>query len=355
MTNDVTITVGGAVLGGWTETRVTRRMEGCPNDFEVSLTERYPGHPSAFLIQAGDPCVVKIGSDTVITGYVDRYMRSYDKGAHVVSISGRGKTQDLIDCSAEWPNGQIVGSNVAEIATKLGAPYGINVVAVGENQGPAIPQFNLTIGETAFDIIERICRYAGLLCYEDQYGDLVLANGSDIDAASGFVEGVNVQSARVVSSMDQRYSQIQCFTLSMNLLGDIGGGNAPLVTATDPNVPRHRLLFQIAEAGGAGIDVTKARALWEVSRRAARGFEAHVVADSWRDVEGGLWTPNTLAHLDLPGLKRDAVRWLIGEVTYRKAPGSGTTVDVVMMDPAAFTLQPILLQPVFADVVPAKP
>jgi prophage tail gpP-like protein len=40
---ELTIKVGGQILGGWTRLRVTRGVELLPSHFEVELTERYPG------------------------------------------------------------------------------------------------------------------------------------------------------------------------------------------------------------------------------------------------------------------------------------------------------------------------
>jgi prophage tail gpP-like protein len=348
MADDTTITIGGNTLSGWTEERITRRIEGCPNDFDLALTERYPGEADAFVIQGGDPCTVSIGDDVVLTGYVDRYARSYSAGDHKVSVSGRGKTQDLVDCSAEWPTGQISGANVLEIATKLAKPYGITVTCLGD-PGPAIPQFNLTLGESAYDIIERICRYAGLLAYEGTDGNLILANTQSTQAASGFTEGVNVQAAHVLSAMDQRFSAYVCFLMSMDVLEDSGQGGNQFASVPDINVPRHRLTYLIAEAGGGGQDICAKRAKWEAARRWGRGYSAQIIGDSWRDSAGALFAPNTQVPISLPNLKLDGVTWTIGEITYRRGM-DGTTVEATCMNPSAFTPEPILLQPTFMDV-----
>ena len=72
--------------------------------------------------------------------------------------------------------------------------------------GGAIPQFNLMIGESAFEVIERVGRYRGLLAYDQPDGSLILAQVGATQAASGFTEGENVQEATLTWSMDQRFS-----------------------------------------------------------------------------------------------------------------------------------------------------
>jgi prophage tail gpP-like protein len=147
---------------------------------------------------------VRIGADVVITGYVDRVVPQLTAGRHAVGVLGRGKCQDLVDCAAEWPGGQIVGSSVLEIARKLAAPYGIGVSSAVD-PGDPIPQFNLMRGETPFEIIERLCRFRQLLAYETPRGDLMLSRVGQVRAGSGFAQGVNVENAIATFSMDQRY------------------------------------------------------------------------------------------------------------------------------------------------------
>lgn len=353
MDDDLTLTIADRVMAGWTDIRVTRGIERCPSDFEIGLTELYPGDASAFVIQEGDPCQLKIGSDFVITGYVDRFIPSFSEGQHAIRVVGRSKCADLVDCAAEWPGGQISGSSVLGVAQKLAHPYDITVSATAD-VGQPIPQFNLNLGETPYDIIERICRYSALLAYDDTNGNLVLAQVGKTQAGSGFTQGDNVQAASIAYSMDQRFSNYEAFIQSMDVTSDLGDLGNLIATFIDPNVRRYRRRVIIAESGDSDFTVAKKRAAWEAVRRFGRSNQLHLTTDSWRDKGGQLWTPNTLARISLPRLKLQDANWIISEVTYSRNEESGTTADLVMMPPEAFYPQPILLQPAPADV-PANP
>lgn len=349
MTNDLTLRVGGTSISGWTDLRVTRGIERCPSDFDISLTELFPGEAAEVTVKPGDPCQVLIGPDVVITGYVDRFIPSIAAKNHSIRVIGRGKCQDLTDCSAEWPNGQISGSTVLGIAQKLAQPYGITVAAAGDPGGPIV-LYALHYGETAYEVIERICRYRALLAYERPDGSLLLSQVGTTRAASGFTQGVNVLAATLTFSMDQRYSEYDAFAMSMDVLSDLGNGGNLVGTAYDPNVPRHRKLYLVAEAGdGVGYDVTHKRVIWEAARRAGRAQQARVTVDSWRDSAGTLWTPNTLAPLALPALKLPNALWTISEVSFVRSGDRGTVADLVLMPPDSFLPQPIILQPQFRD------
>lgn len=359
--DDLTLVVGQRELVGWTGMRVTRGIERMPSDFEILLTDVLPDEVMAFVVSPGAQCAVKLGADVVLTGYVDRFSPMIDKSQHSIRISGRGKCCDLVDCSAEWPGGQISGATALDIARQLVMPYGVfsddtpdNLIFVTTDQadvGPIIPQQNLIIGETPYTIIERACRMAALLAYEDADGDLLLTRAGTGEAASGVEQGRNVQRAYADFAMDGRYSEVRGFIQSFDTFRDAGDiGNLQAI-AEDPNVKRHRRMTIIAEAGdSAGFQVLKDRAVWEIARRAGRSSALHVTVDSWRDSAGTLWTPNTLVPVSLPALKVPPAKWLISQVTYSRNQESGTTAELVLMPREAFLPQPVVLMPTMGGV-----
>lgn len=352
---DLSIEVGGNAITGWETVEVTLRAEAFPNSFAISHSSKEPITSKAVVAKAGDPCVVKIGSDTVITGYVDRDSNNASPDGHTLSLIGRGKTQDLTDCSAEWEGGQILSATGLEIAKKLAAPYQIEVkLAPGADAGQPVPQTNINYGETAAGIIQRNARNAGLLAYEDANGALVLARVGTVKAASGARYGVNVLESSVTNSMDQRYSEVRCAALSQNTFGDIAGGDDSFFyfTASDPNVPRHRLMYLVTEAAFSPRFFTELKAKWEAAHRAGRAAGAFVTVDSWRDSAGTLWTPNTLIEIDVPGLRTDK-QMCISEVTFHRSNDRGTVADLFVMPPAAFVPEPISLTNLnTADITP---
>jgi hypothetical protein len=99
--NDLQLIVNGTAWQGWQEVKVTRDCERVPASFDISATEKFPGlgQIDDVAISAGSPCTIKLGSDPVITGYVDRVVPTVDAGNHVLRIQGRSKLEDIVDCS----------------------------------------------------------------------------------------------------------------------------------------------------------------------------------------------------------------------------------------------------------------
>ncbi|MFV8529009.1 phage baseplate assembly protein [Ralstonia pseudosolanacearum] len=346
-------TTSPVALSGWTSLRVTAGIERMPRDFELEMTELSPD-PDKMLVKPGDPCTLLLAGKCVLTGFVDVVAPGMSANGHSIRVIGRGKCADLVDCSAEWPGGQISNANVFSIASKFADVYGINVkTAVDQTKLPIVPQFNLMLGESAFEIIEKVSRYSAVLCYEDAYGALQLSRVGTEMMSTGIEEGINVEAASVEFSMHQRFSEITVVMTSLRNIDDLNAVNTPPFTAFDPNVTRHRRRFVVSEAGELGWDIGKQRALWEIARRAGRSRIVRVTVDNWHDVDGNLWEPNMLVGVELPMLKIRSEQLLIAAVTFQFSE-AGTHADLTLMSPDAFSPEPVLLQKVYGDVHPAN-
>ena len=127
----VSLTVDGKIIEGWDSVRVTRGIERFPSDFDLGLMDYFPGNEDRQLVEEGMSCEVRIGDDLTLTGYVDDWEPALSRSRHEVRATGRSKCQDLVDCSAEWPNNVINASNALEIASRLASYYGITVTTEG--------------------------------------------------------------------------------------------------------------------------------------------------------------------------------------------------------------------------------
>jgi prophage tail gpP-like protein len=348
--------------------RITRGVENVPPTFDLKLTEKYPTQPQDIVIQPGAPCQVTIGSDAVITGYVDRYSVSVSAEKHEVRITGRGMTQDLVDCSAVVQTFQINNTTLVALAMKLCQPFDINVIAPDGDSG-TVPQFNVILTETPYEIVERVCRWANFLAYEDTGGDLVIAKVGDQNMASGFVmpdgtggdTGGNVQSGDVSFSTDNRYTTMSAVWLAQAFLSQPppgqSGPQAPVIpyipdaTATDSSFParadgspRYRPLIIVSEQTQNLPGLAKQRVEWDMARRVGRSQQVTFLVDNWRDSAGTLWQVNALASMSAPTLKLVNQTWLIASVTFERGE-RGTVAEVTLMPPAAFVPAPDILVP----------
>ncbi|UMR99561.1 phage baseplate assembly protein [Escherichia coli] len=346
MSTDDTLTLkaGGVSLSGWRNIRVTRSIERLPSDFDLSLTDWYPQEGQQ-LAPPGSRCTISVGDDLVITGYVDRWQNSLSSQTHEIRVTGRGMCQDLVDCSAWWENNMIKRSDALAIIRKLASVYGISVTT-DVSAFTTTPDFVINWGESPQQIIDRICRYEGLLYYDLPDGSLFLTRVGSATAASGVEQGVNIQRAEYTTSMNERFSEYIGLSISVNTLSELspssGYDTVMLATASDPEAAsmRTRKHITIVESTLMTTGCAQQAINWEMNRRYGRSMAVTVTVDSWRDSAGALWQPNTFVPVNIPAIGVDSLNWILSEVTFRRSYESGTTADLVLMPPEAFTVQP---------------
>jgi prophage tail gpP-like protein len=111
-----TLTINGKRFERWEEIRVTREIDRMCTDFSMAVSERFLGAASDSPLAPFMPCTVSIGSDVVLTGYIDNYLPEVEADRHSVRITGRSKTEDLIDCTPDITGGQFAGYKLDAIA-----------------------------------------------------------------------------------------------------------------------------------------------------------------------------------------------------------------------------------------------
>lgn len=338
---DLLLTVNGSRYGGWKEIHVTRNMEAICGGFTLAVSDRWAKQEEPWSIREGDACSLSIDGTTIITGYVDSRRISYNADGHTIQVSGRDKAADLVDSSAYLPGKwQFFNQSALEIAKAVAAPFGVPVrLASGVTLPKAQAKFPINPGETAFEVIDRACRLAGVLPVSDGLGGIVLIRSSTARASSELVEGVNILSADGAFDHEGRFYRYICLgqhTGDDELSGE--AASSVQASAYDKNVRQARVLVVRPE----GIVTTagaKSRAEWEASVHAARGGTVDVTVQGWTQANGSLWQFNTLVRLRSPLLGIDG-DMLITQVTYDLDDNGGTRTRISMKRPNAYTPEP---------------
>src|SRR5215471_2031036 len=76
--------IQGTDDGGWIAVRVRRDLQAASADFACEVSERWPGQTQPWRIAPGDPCVVLLDGEVVISSYVFGYAPSFDGHSHRV-------------------------------------------------------------------------------------------------------------------------------------------------------------------------------------------------------------------------------------------------------------------------------
>lgn len=339
---EITLQVGGQVYGGWAEATASVGMDRAAGQFALTVTELWPGEDRTRLIRPGDDCVLRVGGQNVVSGYVDGVDLSIASSLHEVAIRGRDKSADLVDCSAVRSPGQWRNRTVLSIAADLAQPFGVKVAAEVD-VGKALASFALQEGETAFEAIDRAARIRGLLLMSDGVGGLLLTRAGVRRADDALVLGGNLLQARTSFDVRDRFSE---YVAKGQAPGSdyFNGSSATHIKAraTDPQVDRYRPLVITGEApDGAGSLVQRVK--WEATVRAARSMTVDAVVQGWTMTNGELWKPNRLVQVVAEPLRLDQDLLIAGcEYSIGR---TGTTTRLTLTRADAYTLEPIKPNP----------
>lgn len=291
---DVILRVNGIDYAGWKSIRVTLGMEQISGEFDLSVSERWPGRDQMWPIFPGDECRLLVNNVPVITGYVDDVGPEYDKSSHSVRISGRDKTGDLVDCSAIYKKGSWHNVTLDRIAADICKPFGITVKTLAP-VGDKFKVFAIQECETAFEALDRAARMRGILLMSDGQGGLLLTRAGTETSPVVLAKGENIEKLSGQFSHKDRHS-------IYIIKGQNPGSDNTSATdhaqtkssCTDDNVIRYRPLIVFAEQGTGST--YRDRAVWERNIRAGRGSRAVYTVTGW-DCGPGIWRPNRMVRV----------------------------------------------------------
>ncbi len=333
----VSLYVWGKVLSGWTSVEIIDSLEALSPTFALSYSDRALEVDGALRISPGDQCSVRIGGQTVITGYVDDSELEESATSRSLSVSGRSRTCDLVDCSVPQQTSEWLDASLDTIASDLCAPFGISV-SVQAPVGAPFVRFAVEPGETVIECISRAARERGVMLQSSSTGTLVLSSVGARSAPAALERGVNVLSTQLSLSVAERFSEVRLLSQSD---GEDGLFNKPAAQASaaarDANIRRHRPLVLVSDCGESQ-DKLKERALWEVSSRAGRGSRLSVTVRGWGS-GGSLWRPNAHVRVvhDWLGLNTSM---LIASVRLSLDEG-GTLTELELCPAGAFAPEPV--------------
>lgn len=332
----VELAIGGTLYSGWTEVSVARAIDAMCGAFRLTLSSKDDATGAPLAIAADDRCQLKIGGEIVIDGWVDAVSPAIDGESHQLSVEGRDKTADLVDCSAVHKPGSWRNVKLEVIAAELAKPFGVTVTAM-VSTGAAISKFAVQQGETVAAALERLLRFRGLMAVPTASGDLQIMTPDAAAPVATLALGVNIKSAEGRTDHRERFSD---YIVKGQAQGsdDKHGKTVSQIKgeAKDAAVRRYRPLLIMAEEQSDGASAI-ARAKFEAGVRAGRARGADISVLGWRATPGGaLWRPNSRVKVQCAPIGMADEIMLIAAVTFTKSDGEGTIATLSVAPPEAF-------------------
>lgn len=339
--------LGGQAFTNWTSMSVSRSMERMSGEFHLELT-RQAATKDSFLGNAvlpGAAAQIEVGGKVILVGWVDEVKIEGDAKSDKITVSGRDKTGDLIDCAARVDsNFDFINQTLDKVVAQIIKPFGLKLT-VSAPVGPAFQRLSVQPGETAFEFIERACRFRQVLILSDGIGGVALVKPHSQTSPGKLVYGVNALTRDVDLDEKEVFSlyvvrgNIEPLANDSDLGTDALAISVPEGRATDSLMKRYRPKVIISENQGYNLTFAQ-RAQWEKTLARARSKKATYTVQGWyADAKAKvIWQPNSVVRVtDLPsGLDRNML--ITGVSFTRDEGGTKTAIDLAI--PEAFDLLP---------------
>lgn len=305
-----------------------------------------------FPIKNGDECRVLVDGISIITGFIELVEIEYDTSSHVVTISGRDNTCDMIDSTLENTITFSANIGLVDIAKKVLAEAGISIdISTTETIEPfgAGEVESAAYGDGVFGTIERYARKRQVLLTPDGFGNLEFVRAGDVDYGVSLLNSLdapqdnNIKSAKVFRDDTQRFNtyvvKSQDNVSALPLFGEVKASdivdnkNEGII---DSEIRTERKLTILAESASDDTQCEN-RAKWERGVRNARNFGYTAVVQG-HSTQFGIWRKNSLVDVedDFAGVSD---KLLVESLTFKYDLTNGSTTEVTCVRKESYTLQ----------------
>lgn len=333
--NKVEMFANGKIYSGWTSCKITRSIKAIAGSFSLTVSNNWASKSKGWILSPLDEVVIYIDSKKVITGYIDKIGSSFDSSDRSISVSGRDKTADLVDCSYVGPS-TLEGLNLHDFISKVIKPFGLTF-----RSEVALPQsresYSSQQGETCFAFLERILKLRGFLLTSDAEGNLVISKIGSSRSTTALHEGVNCHRANFDFDAAERFSHYIVKGQSKGSEEEDPEQSTQVEASyIDVNVKRYRPLVIMAEGE---VDRKKAfdRAKWEAIIRSAKSSVLKVDVKGWKKADGSLWLDNEIVNFQSKyfGFNIDL---LMTEVSYEISATDGPITQISLENKDAYKI-----------------
>ena len=286
---------------GWENVSITKSIQSIAFNFSMNI---FKGDE----LQINDDDLIQILKDdkVFLTGYLDDINIGISDKKKPLSISGRSKAGDLIDCNIA-DNKQYSKLNIKQIINDLIKPFGITV-STSLTLSP-LDIFDTKIGETYFNAINRLCKQTNTLPISDNFGNIEIIKNQNKES-SIILRDSDFKQLDYPKKLTKRFSEYTYKKEAM--VTDVTDAKV-----TDDTVERFRPFVDINEEDKTNEDLAK----WQLNHNKASEVNLTAIVIGW-DLE-----INTIIKIETDLVNGS---FLIKDITYTKSD-NGTISNVVFI------------------------
>jgi prophage tail gpP-like protein len=354
---DVVVMIGGRAFIGWQDVSVTQAFDKASGSAKLTITE-LPNDP--FPAHIGDPAVILMAGQPVITGMVYSVDGNHDVPHHAINLTLRDKTQDLIDSTIGPKIENKPPVALADVCRttigKMGLPIGV-IDKVGP---PPFREAEVPVGDIELlghQYLDSWAQNRQCVLNTDGRGNLVIDRnqgrmgpGRLWKARDRDDPRNNVLKAQYKNTLQDRHNKTAASAQKSpndkkhwesRPKSDPPAQAKPLSKhwgiANDPEIPQTRRRHFRARSG-LDHDSPKKKAGWRSNLAKARGFQYVATVQGFEAAPGTIWWPGVIVPVhDEHFLVSDML--FVTQVVFKKSLKGGATTEVALTYRDAFTEQ----------------
>ncbi|MEO2039410.1 MAG: phage baseplate assembly protein [Martelella sp.] len=366
----IEVTIDGARFDGWTGAEVALDMKEFTahfslycHDHEASAATLAHVHSAKNKrLKRGAKGSIKVDGTVVLNGHIEKRSSNIESQFADITVEGRCKLGDLVDCTALVDDTPAEMHNVKleDAVGRIVKPYGLGVRNEIDTGAP-FARYSIDLDESPFVAIEKGARQRQARVLSDGVGNVVITRTGNQKAAGKITLPGNVLKASIDESDEGRYSKTVVRGTSER--AGKARGQAKLDVTAEPLLPADRAAGEGAatSAERAGTAATGVAEDEEIGRYRPKVYLARTKADhdaaraeaEWRrntargaaeeityymkghSVGGALWRPNTIVPVSdaFNDKERDM---LISKVTFIQNNSDGAITGLAVTSPDAF-------------------
>lgn len=203
-----TLIVAGRKFEDWDSVWVQHRFAEAFPLFKFTCVERDPV-PDLWLrlqFKPGDSCVILLGGQLAMHGFIVTRQVAYDANNHGVQLTGKGQTWTAARSSIITKDGNFDGKTFEQVARAVLAPFPVGVAIIGKLDATPFQRLQNEPGEKVWDFLERIARPRGIVLGSDVMGNVLLIGDHVGEVVEQLVEGQNILRMQCVISQEYAFN-----------------------------------------------------------------------------------------------------------------------------------------------------
>ena len=353
---NVTVRSNKLEFGGWKVVNIQKSLDSLVGAFNLTVTDQWTiatnrndKKKSFWALYPGDKIEILVDDKMFFTGYVDQLSSNIDATGRNISISGKEKTVDLVDCSETTDKNQFEDKSFLVIAKQVCDPFQIKaLIDSGVNVGGKLKNITVNPGESFFQTLDKAARDRGLLITTNEDGNLLITKSGARVSKVGLVEGKNIKSISISVDHSNRFKTYKAYGQGADIKIESAPGSSwqsvsNNAVAIDKGITRKRTKMLSVSGSSENIDMQN-RVRWEAKTRAARSETIVIETPSWTkpsDKINELWKVNEIVHVtaESSGIDGD---YLIGTISYSQSYNGGESCTMTLIRPDAYLPEPVV-------------